>query len=725
MKGVVCASLVLFASVSLLSADYYVVESNGDAYPVQKAAKGYERISDRPSFTSSFSLQLVDTVYYFDPDVGGWYYPNRDSNTIVLFLFNSEYACSLIAVGINYYSPEYAELYVWEGPDPLPGTTAELETELNATWDYDTLTNNWDSWPRVLYGPQPIGSTEPPEPTERTCWVDLVPNLDIGTSAVYVGYRIVTHYNPAGTPYGGKPWTLSDNWVDPGANPPRFAPCRSWMYREQPGAATDNQWIEYGDQTGDWEFFFVIDMIIHHDIPVTRLPGTYDTGERVLSTRIVDFGPPPESAGISEAWLLYYINDDPGTLDSTEMFLTDGTIQDGIWEAVLPGQVAETKVTYYVRAIEVQGSMKLSEKWSYYVRAGTLGNMLLLLEEDAYYGGSYSHDAVNAVAGKVDVWDENVYGTPDSTVFQFYMPSGKGPGQGIIFWYAWQGYLFARQTDFLGNFLDAGGKLFVSSQDLPAAGFHLTPDYTDWVAPAGHFVHDYLKVYEGYDDYYGGAPHPDDTTFTQYGVPGDTITGSVNLEEILVYPYGWGAPGWNYAGKFDSLDADAVQVLRNSSSEVMGYRYEDPGGYKVVFIYWPCNYIATLDLSGWDTEAQDTLIARTLQWFGYQTEVQEKTSDSDVMFLRTAPNPLKKKAIIQYGLLQRSRVDMVIYNLLGERVKTLADHHQPPGLYTATWDATDDAGRKVPSGTYFLRLAIRPVGEGSEQTATKKICVVR
>ncbi|KPJ58114.1 MAG: hypothetical protein AMJ46_14630, partial [Latescibacteria bacterium DG_63] len=74
MKRFVCASLALFAGVSLLSADYYVVESNGDAYPAQKTAKGYEPISDRPSFTSSLSPGYVDTVYFFDPDIGGWYY---------------------------------------------------------------------------------------------------------------------------------------------------------------------------------------------------------------------------------------------------------------------------------------------------------------------------------------------------------------------------------------------------------------------------------------------------------------------------------------------------------------------------------------------------------------------------------------------------------------------------------------------------------------------------
>jgi len=719
MKRVVCASLILFASISLLSADYYVVESNGDAYPVEKTAKRYERISDRPSFTSSFCPGHVDTVYYFDPDIEGWYYPNRDSNTVVLFLFNSEYACSLIAVGIHYYSPEYAELYVWEGPDPIPSTTAELEAELNATWDYDTLTNNWDSWPTVLYGPQLIGSTEPGDHTTRTCWHELEPHVDTDTSAVWVGYRIVTHYNPDGTPYGGKPWPLSDNWVDPHANPPRFVPCRSWMYREQPGVSTDNQWIEYGDITGDWEFFFVIDIYVNDPprvLSFDKLPGTYDTGDRAVTAHIRDFGVPAESSGVAYAWLFYYLNDAPGTVDSSGMVLIEGTIDDGMWQGAIPGQANEAKITYYISCTDLQGlnTTTVSEVWSYHIRKGTPGHMLLLAEDDAYYGSPYSHDPVSSVTSCVDVWNERLFGSSDSSVLWFYHPSG--PGQPIIFWFTYRGSHFWEELDFLSSFFDAGGKLFLSSQDLV---YEYPGGY--WNFPPGHFVREYLKATSGDDDYYIR-----DSIFHQYGVPGDTITGSPLLSEVVVYPYYWAGPGYNWAGRFEKLDSACVPIFRDSLPAVMGYRYEDTvSGYKVIWVYWPIQYIILTNGGIQDNvEAQDTLIARTLQWFGYQTEIEEKTPHVGVMLLRAAPNPLTERAIIQYGLVQRSRVDIVIYNLLGEHVKTLVETHQEAGLHTITWDATDNAARRVPSGTYFLRLEAR-AGQAGNCSATRKVCVVR
>ena len=83
------------------------------------------------------------------------------------------------------------------------------------------------------------------------------------------------------------------------------------------------------------------------------------------------------------------------------------------------------------------------------------------------------------------------------------------------------------------------------------------------------------------------------------------------------------------------------------------------------------------------------------------------------------PNLTNGAVRIEYDLCHDSRVDLTIYGLLGQRIKTLMDTHQPAGLHTVIWDATDNAGRRVPSGTYFLRL------EAGVQTATRKVCVVR
>ncbi|MFQ5652659.1 MAG: AGE family epimerase/isomerase [bacterium] len=68
------------------------------------------------------------------------------------------------------------------------------------------------------------------------------------------------------------------------------------------------------------------------------------------------------------------------------------------------------------------------------------------------------------------------------------------------------------------------------------------------------------------------------------------------------------------------------------------------------------------------------------------------------------PNPFNPKTSIEYQLPKQTQVKLTIYNLVGQRVITLADQNHPAGYYTVQWDGTDHAGRRVASGVYLYRL---------------------
>jgi flagellar hook assembly protein FlgD len=55
-------------------------------------------------------------------------------------------------------------------------------------------------------------------------------------------------------------------------------------------------------------------------------------------------------------------------------------------------------------------------------------------------------------------------------------------------------------------------------------------------------------------------------------------------------------------------------------------------------------------------------------------------------------------------LAEDSRVTLAVYNLLGQKVKTLVDSEQEAGYYTVRWDGTNDMGSKVSSGIYIYRV---------------------
>lgn len=74
------------------------------------------------------------------------------------------------------------------------------------------------------------------------------------------------------------------------------------------------------------------------------------------------------------------------------------------------------------------------------------------------------------------------------------------------------------------------------------------------------------------------------------------------------------------------------------------------------------------------------------------------------------PNPFNPATTIPYHLpavngLNPMPVRIDIFNVLGQRVRSLVNEPHVPGYYRATWDGRDDAGRTAGSGLYLYRLA--------------------
>jgi hypothetical protein len=62
---------------------------------------------------------------------------------------------------------------------------------------------------------------------------------------------------------------------------------------------------------------------------------------------------------------------------------------------------------------------------------------------------------------------------------------------------------------------------------------------------------------------------------------------------------------------------------------------------------------------------------------------------------------------------------LIIYNVLGQKVRTLVDEPKRAGSYTVIWDGTDEQGNDVASGVYFYKLR---VGDYSQ---TKKMVFLK
>ncbi|MDE2888877.1 MAG: T9SS type A sorting domain-containing protein [Gemmatimonadota bacterium] len=70
-----------------------------------------------------------------------------------------------------------------------------------------------------------------------------------------------------------------------------------------------------------------------------------------------------------------------------------------------------------------------------------------------------------------------------------------------------------------------------------------------------------------------------------------------------------------------------------------------------------------------------------------------------------SPNPFNSATLITYHLSGTGPVTLVIYNVLGQPVRTLVDESRPAGSYQVRWDARDDTGAMLSTGVYIARLS--------------------
>ncbi|GEM_PF-1896069 len=68
------------------------------------------------------------------------------------------------------------------------------------------------------------------------------------------------------------------------------------------------------------------------------------------------------------------------------------------------------------------------------------------------------------------------------------------------------------------------------------------------------------------------------------------------------------------------------------------------------------------------------------------------------------PNPFNPSTTIPFILNRPAQVQLEIFNLLGQRVRTLVNDALPAGNYRYRWDARNDRGDLLPGGVYFYRL---------------------
>ena len=97
-------------------------------------------------------------------------------------------------------------------------------------------------------------------------------------------------------------------------------------------------------------------------------------------------------------------------------------------------------------------------------------------------------------------------------------------------------------------------------------------------------------------------------------------------------------------------------------------------------------------------------------------------ADSVPLFNRlwpNSPNPFNPMTTIKFSITDPVYLELAIFNVRGEKIRTLVSEMRTPGIYSEVWDGRDDSGGRAASGVYLYRLV------NGDQHETAKMLLVK
>ncbi|MBM2844806.1 MAG: hypothetical protein HW407_118, partial [Bacteroidetes bacterium] len=171
---------------------------------------------------------------------------------------------------------------------------------------------------------------------------------------------------------------------------------------------------------------------------------------------------------------------------------------------------------------------------------------------------------------------------------------------------------------------------------------------------------------------------------------------------------------WNRVGNFNAAGdtTTTFQIVLDRADTSITFKYLDVGTTGLELSGYTAMQASATDLwtfingSGYPVESRPANNKSIKLKYTGTTGVQDQDAGIPSKFALYAnfPNPFNPTTSINYDLSARAKVELTIYNLLGEKVVDVVNEQQGPGTFRATWDGRNLKGQSVASGVYLYRL---------------------
>ena len=391
---------------------------------------------------------------------------------------------------------------------------------------------------------------------------------------------------------------------------------------------------------------------------VTRNPvAPTSTDAVVISAKIKD-----SNGTVSQAQVNYRIG--TGRWQAGNM-----TSPDSIYTFTIPKLADGTFVQYFIRSVDNVGDWSMmpgdtsTSRYFYTVRDGGLS--IRDLQWTPFKDGNSGYSGfIITVSGVVTA-------SPDDILGDYILQDKEGK--------AWCGIWVndAAHQPHRGDYIRVTGKVeenfnitrlnFVTAFDSLGTGFSIEPLKlkTGQATTGSPEAESYEGMLLQFDNLVVSEPFPDRPN--NYGeIAINDGSGGYRVDE-----------NGTYLGNFDSTFA-----LNDKIQKMIGIGWYSFSHYKLK-----------------PRSAEDVI--------GHQPSgVKDKNNIIEMSYdlKQNYPNPFNPTTTIYYSLGKRQLVELVVYNVLGQRIKTLVNEIRTAGLHVVQWDGSNNNGQHVASGIYFYTL---------------------
>lgn len=165
----------------------------------------------------------------------------------------------------------------------------------------------------------------------------------------------------------------------------------------------------------------------------------------------------------------------------------------------------------------------------------------------------------------------------------------------------------------------------------------------------------------------------------------------------------------------DSSTTQTAFTYSTVASAIAGVTYAN-GSRRAVFLGF-----------GWeainDVVKREALLANAIEYLEGPTGIDNVTGVSlpaEFELAQNYPNPFNPSTTIRFSIPQASRVDLAVFNSLGQKVRSLVQENLTAGTHKVTWDGRDNAGNPVTSGVYFYKI-----NAGNKFSDVKKMLILK